>query len=92
MILFFDVVVVTCDALSLPGDIQVYPTFCTNGRPLAGTHCSFFCTSGLGLTGNISSVFCGEQGSWNVELSELQTHCEGIFYINIYLDSFGFCL
>ncbi len=70
---------VTCDALSLPAGVQINPAFCAVGRLTVGTQCSFYCLNSLSLSGNVSSVVCEDDGTWNAELSDLPTHCEGNF-------------
>ncbi|XP_038060587.1 sushi, von Willebrand factor type A, EGF and pentraxin domain-containing protein 1-like [Patiria miniata] len=67
---------ITCEALSLPDAVQVTPSICTAGRPLAGTLCFFFCPHGLSLVGSVSQVSCGGEGLWDVEAGNLPTDCE----------------
>ncbi|XP_038050781.1 sushi, von Willebrand factor type A, EGF and pentraxin domain-containing protein 1-like [Patiria miniata] len=67
---------VSCDALVLPTGVQVVPSICRVGTPLAGTLCSFYCLNGLVLTGGVSSIVCGVQGSWEGGSANLPTSCE----------------
>ncbi|XP_038061479.1 neurogenic locus notch homolog protein 2-like [Patiria miniata] len=65
----------SCDALVLPTGVQVVPSICRVGTPLAGTLCSFYCLNGLVLTGGVSSILCEVQGSWEGGLANLPTSC-----------------
>ena len=69
--------VVTCDALSLPSDVQVNPAYCAYSRLTIGSRCSFSCLNGLSLSNDVSSVVCEDDGTWSAEMSDLPTHCEG---------------
>ncbi|XP_071810204.1 uncharacterized protein [Asterias amurensis] len=67
---------VTCDALSLPSDVQVNPAYCAYSRLTIGSRCSFSCLNGLSLSNDVSSVVCEDDGTWSAEMSDLPTHCE----------------